>query len=92
MTCGTQPPRRGGGENLGACWRRLNPQRLRAQVGKVAFNFFFISSTKTRLVSYLNRFTERELPRAKVTSEVSVSRRSRSPSARSALLSEAPLA
>jgi hypothetical protein len=38
MTCGTQPPRRGGGgENLGACWRRLNPQRLRAQVGRVAF-------------------------------------------------------
>jgi hypothetical protein len=54
--------------------------------------FFFISSTKTRLVDYLNRFTERELPCAKVTSEVSVSRRSRSPSARSALLSEAPLA
>jgi hypothetical protein len=26
-----------GGENLGACWRRLNPQRLRAQVGRVAF-------------------------------------------------------
>jgi hypothetical protein len=25
------------GENLGACWRRLNPQRLRAQVGRVAF-------------------------------------------------------
>jgi hypothetical protein len=54
--------------------------------------FFFISSTKTRLVDYLNRFTERELPRAKVMSEVSVSQRSRSPSARSALLSEAPLA
>jgi hypothetical protein len=54
--------------------------------------FFFISSTETRLVDYLNRFTERELPRAKVTSEVSVSQRSRSPSARSALLSEAPLA
>jgi hypothetical protein len=54
--------------------------------------FFFISSTETRLVDYLNRFTERELPRAKVTSEVSVSRRSRSPSARSALQSEAPLA
>jgi hypothetical protein len=54
--------------------------------------FFFISSTKIRLVDYLNRFTERELPRAKVTSEVSVSRRSRSLSARSALLSEAPLA
>jgi hypothetical protein len=35
MTCGTQPPRRGG-ENLGACWRRLDPQRLRAQVGRVA--------------------------------------------------------
>jgi hypothetical protein len=54
--------------------------------------FFFISSTKTRLVDYLNRFTERGLPRAKETSEVSVSRRSRSPSARSALLSEASLA
>jgi hypothetical protein len=54
--------------------------------------FFFISSTKTRLVDYLNRFIERELPRARVTSEVSISRRSRSPSARSALLSEAPLA
>jgi hypothetical protein len=26
-----------GGENLGACWRRLNPQRLRTQVGRVAF-------------------------------------------------------
>jgi hypothetical protein len=37
MTCGTQPPRRGGGENLGACWRRLDPQRLRTQVGRVAF-------------------------------------------------------
>jgi hypothetical protein len=36
MTCGTQPPRRGG-ENLGACWRRLSPQRWRAQVGRVAF-------------------------------------------------------
>jgi hypothetical protein len=36
MTCGTQPPRRGR-ENLGACWRRLNPQQLRAQVGRVAF-------------------------------------------------------
>jgi hypothetical protein len=36
MTCGTQPPRRGG-ENLGACWRRLDPQRLRAQVGRAAF-------------------------------------------------------
>jgi hypothetical protein len=47
--------------------------------------FFFISSTETRLVNYLNRFAGRELPRAKVTSEVSVSRRSRSPSARSAL-------
>jgi hypothetical protein len=54
--------------------------------------FFFVSSTKTRLVDYLNRFTERELPRAKVTSEVSVSRRRRSSLARSALLSEAPLA
>jgi hypothetical protein len=54
--------------------------------------FFFVSSTKTRLVDYLNRFTERELPRAKVTSKVSISRRSRSPSTRSTLLSEAPLA
>jgi hypothetical protein len=54
--------------------------------------FFLISSTKTCLVDYLNRFTERELPHAKVTSEVSISRRSRSPSARSALLFEAPLA
>jgi hypothetical protein len=54
--------------------------------------FFLISSTETRLVDYLNRFTERGLPYAKVTSEVSVSRRRRSPSARSALLSEAPLA
>jgi hypothetical protein len=27
----------GGGENLGACWRRLNPQRLRTQVERVAF-------------------------------------------------------
>jgi hypothetical protein len=54
--------------------------------------FFFISGTKTRLVDYLYRFTKREFPRAKVMSEVSVSRRSRSPSARSALLSEAPLA
>jgi hypothetical protein len=25
------------GENLGACWRRLNPQWWRAQVGRVAF-------------------------------------------------------
>jgi hypothetical protein len=54
--------------------------------------FFFTSSTKTCLVDYLNRFTERGLPRAKVTSEVSVSRRRRNPSARSALQSEAPLA
>jgi hypothetical protein len=54
--------------------------------------FLFISSTKTRLVDYLNRFTERELPRAKATSEVSVSRRRRNPSARSALQSEASLA
>jgi hypothetical protein len=37
MTCGTQPPRRGRGENLGVCWRRLNPQRLRTQVGIVVF-------------------------------------------------------
>jgi hypothetical protein len=54
--------------------------------------FLFISSTKTRLVDYLNHFTERELPRAKATSEVSVSRRHRNPSARSALQSEASLA
>jgi hypothetical protein len=54
--------------------------------------FSSFSSTKTRLVDYLNRFAKRELPRAKVTSEVSVSRRRRSPSARLALLSEAPLA
>jgi hypothetical protein len=25
------------GENLGVCWRRLNPQRLRTQVERVAF-------------------------------------------------------
>jgi hypothetical protein len=25
------------GEDLGACWRRLSPQRLRTQVGRVAF-------------------------------------------------------
>jgi hypothetical protein len=43
-------------------------------------------------VDYLNRFTKHESPHVKVTSEVSVSRRRRSPSARSALLSEAPLA
>jgi hypothetical protein len=43
-------------------------------------------------VGYLNRFTKHELPRAKVTSEVSVSQRRRSPSARSALLPEASLA
>jgi hypothetical protein len=36
ITCGTQPPHRGG-ENLGACRRRLNPRRLRTQVGRVAF-------------------------------------------------------
>jgi hypothetical protein len=36
MTRGTQPPRRKG-EDLGACWRRLSPQRLRTQVGRVAF-------------------------------------------------------
>jgi hypothetical protein len=54
--------------------------------------FFFDSSTKTCLVDYLNRFAKRELPRAKETSEVSVSRRRRSPSARPALLSEASLA
>jgi hypothetical protein len=36
MTRGTQPPRRKG-EDLGACWRRLSLQRLRTQVGRVAF-------------------------------------------------------
>jgi hypothetical protein len=36
MTRGTQPPRRKG-EDLGACWKRLSPQRLRTQVGRVAF-------------------------------------------------------
>jgi hypothetical protein len=43
------------------------------------------------LLGCLNRFTKRESPRAKVTSEVSISRRRRSPPARSALLSEASL-
>jgi hypothetical protein len=41
---------------------------------------------------FLNRFTKHELPHVKVTGEVSVSRRRRNPSARSALLSGAPLA
>jgi hypothetical protein len=54
--------------------------------------FSSFSSTKSRLFDYLNRFTKHELPRAKVTGEVSVSRRRRNPSARSALLCEAPLA
>jgi hypothetical protein len=36
MTRGTQPPCRKG-EDLGACWRRLSPQQLRTQVGRVAF-------------------------------------------------------
>jgi hypothetical protein len=54
--------------------------------------FSSFSSTKSRLLIILNRFTKHESPRVKVTSEVSVSRRRRSPSARSALLSEAPLA
>ena len=49
-------------------------------------------STRSRLFDYLNRFTKHELPRVKVTGEVSVSRRRRNPSARSALLSGAPLA
>jgi hypothetical protein len=49
-------------------------------------------STKSRLFDYLNRFTKHELPRVKVTGEVSVSRRRGNPSARSALLSRAPLA
>jgi hypothetical protein len=43
-------------------------------------------------VGCLNRFTKCESPRAKVTSEVSISQRRRSPSARSALLPEASLA
>jgi hypothetical protein len=54
--------------------------------------FSSFSSTKTRLLVVLNRFTKRESPRVKVTSEVFVSRRRRSPSARSALLFEASLA
>jgi hypothetical protein len=54
--------------------------------------FFLIFEHQDSPVGYLNRFTKRESPRAKVTSEVSVSRRRRSPSARSALLSEASLA
>ena len=54
--------------------------------------FSSFSSTRSRLFDYLNRFTKHELPRAKVTGEVSVSRRRRNPSARSALLCEAPLA
>jgi hypothetical protein len=49
-------------------------------------------STKSRLFDCLNRFTKHELPHVKVTGEVSVSRRRRNPSARSALLCEAPLA
>jgi hypothetical protein len=76
---------------LVSCSMRLSrPERVRIFGTEPCF--FFISSTEARLVDYLNRFTERELPRAKVTSEVSVSRRSRSPSARPALLSEASLA
>jgi hypothetical protein len=54
--------------------------------------FFLIFEHQVSPVDYLNRFTKHESPRVKVTSEVSVSRRRRSPSARSALLSEAPLA
>jgi hypothetical protein len=54
--------------------------------------FFLIFERQVSPVDYLKRFTKRESPRVKVTSEVSVSRRRRSPSARSALLSEAPLA
>jgi hypothetical protein len=54
--------------------------------------FSSFPSTKSRLFDYLNRFTKHELPRVKVTGEVSVSRRRRNPSARSALLSGAPLA
>ena len=54
--------------------------------------FSSFPSTKSRLFYYLNRFTKHELPRVKVTGEVSVSRRRRNPSARSALLREAPLA
>ena len=54
--------------------------------------FSSFSSTKSRLFDYLNRFTKHELPRVKVTGEVSVSQRRRNPSARSALLSGVPLA
>jgi hypothetical protein len=54
--------------------------------------FFLIFEHYDSPVGCLNRFTKRESPRTKVTSEVSVSRRRRSPSARSALLSEASLA
>jgi hypothetical protein len=54
--------------------------------------FYSFPSTKSRLFYYLNRFIKHELPRVKVTGEVSVSRRRRNPSARSALLREAPLA
>ena len=54
--------------------------------------FSSFPSTKSRLFDYLNRFTKHELPHVKVTGEVSVSRRRRNPSARSALLSGAPLA
>jgi hypothetical protein len=54
--------------------------------------FFLIFERQVSPVDYLKCFTKRESPRVKVTSEVSVSRRRRSPSARSALLSEAPLA
>jgi hypothetical protein len=54
--------------------------------------FSSFPSTKSRLFYYLNRFTKHELPRVRVTGEVSVSRRRRNPSARSALLREALLA
>jgi hypothetical protein len=54
--------------------------------------FFLIFEHQDSPVGCLNRFTKRESPRVKVTSEVSVSWRRRSPSTRSALLSEASLA
>jgi hypothetical protein len=54
--------------------------------------FFLISEHQDSPVVCLNRFTKHESPRVQVTSEVSVSRRRRSPSARSDLSSEAPLA
>ena len=52
----------------------------------------YSTSIETTGVDYVNRFTKHESPRVKVTGEVSVSRRRRNPSARSALLSGVPLA